>query len=74
MLGLGTHSGLFDKVCQHDDATGVLFPHHLPEVIGGGWEGALGSYVSVLLLEPLKNKRELLISPRKQGKHVLTSM
>ena len=46
--------------------------------IGGGWEGPLGGYVSALLLEPLlepvKNKRELLTSPREQGKHVLTSM
>ena len=63
---------------MHADTTGVLLPYHLPEVIGGGWEGPLGGYVSALLLEPLlepvKNKRELLTSPREQGKHVLTSM
>ena len=59
---------------MHAYTTGVLLPYHLPEVIGGGWEGPLGGYVSALLLEPVKNKRELLTSPREQGKHVLTSM
>ena len=29
------YPSLFNKVCEHNYTTGVLFPHHLPEVISG---------------------------------------
>ena len=48
-----TYPAFLHQICEHDDTAGVHLPDHPPEVIGGVWEGALGSDVCTLPLVTL---------------------
>ena len=54
----GAYSSFLVDVGEHDDAAGVLLPHHSPEVVDSVWEGTLCCYVQSLLLVALSNEKE----------------
>lgn len=40
-----TYPALLHTLCHHDDVVHILFPHHLPEVVLGSRQWALGGDV-----------------------------
>lgn len=44
---------LLHALREQDNACALVLPHHPPEVLGGGWEGGLGSDVSLQLVVSL---------------------
>ena len=48
-----TYPAFLHQICEHDDTAGIHLPDHPPEVIGGVWEGALGSDICTFPLVTL---------------------